>query len=258
MGKASLVPVIIIGVSQRRPRQRRRHPGDHRLALDAKKVQDVAFVQYVGTSANGRVVQLLVEASIAGFSPGPSVDVVNGLTAAFAKADAPPRDPVPPRRVVATNVAQQKESNSTGNKTQLLSILSIIVLLLFVFCSLLAPLVTLLPAVIVLQLSGSLIGELGSHGLKISLYDPAAPDRPHPRSRERLGLFLVFRVREGLRSGLAANDAVALAVARVGESISASAGTVILALLTLFSPVSGSTTISASRSRSDRRDARAG
>jgi RND superfamily putative drug exporter len=48
------------------------------------------------------------------------------------------------------------------------------------------------------------------------------------------GLFLVFRVREGLRSGLPANDAVARAVARVGESISASAGTVILALLTLL------------------------
>ena len=136
--------------------------------------------------------------------------------------------------VVATNVAEQKASNSTGNKTQLLSILFIIVLLLFVFRSVLAPLVTLLPAAVVLQLSGSLIGELGSHGLKISQITQLLLIVLILGAGTDYGLFLVFRVREGLRSGLAGNDAVARAVARVGESISASAGTVILALLTLL------------------------
>src|SRR5262249_59857128 len=48
------------------------------------------------------------------------------------------------------------------------------------------------------------------------------------------GLFLVFRVREELRAGRSPHEAVAHALARVGESISASAGTVILALLTLL------------------------
>ena len=135
---------------------------------------------------------------------------------------------------MATNVAQQKQSATTGNKTQLLSILFIIVLLLFVFRSLLAPLVTLLPAAVVLQLSGSLIGELGSHGLKISQITQLLLIVLILGAGTDYGLFLVFRVREGLRSGLAANEAVARAVARVGESISASAGTVILALLTLL------------------------
>ena len=48
------------------------------------------------------------------------------------------------------------------------------------------------------------------------------------------GLFLVFRVREQLRAGHAPRDAVTHALARVGESITFSAGTVIAALLTLL------------------------
>src|SRR6266545_495960 len=48
------------------------------------------------------------------------------------------------------------------------------------------------------------------------------------------GLFLVFRVREELRAGLAPKAAVARAVARVGESITFSAGTVIAAVLCLL------------------------
>ena len=234
VGKASLVPVIIIGVSQHGPFSAADTQAITRLAADAKKVPNVEAVQYVGTSVNGRAVQLLVEANIAGYSPGPSSDVIKGLTAAFTKAAAPPDIKFHLAGVVATNVAQQKESNSTGNKTQLLSILFIIVLLLFVFRSVLAPLVTLLPAAIVLQLSGSLIGELGSHGLKISQITQLLLIVLILGAGTDYGLFLVFRVREGLRSGLAANEAVSLAVARVGESISASAGTVVLALLTLL------------------------
>jgi RND superfamily putative drug exporter len=83
-------------------------------------------------------------------------------------------------------------------------------------------------------LSGSLIGELGSHGLKISQITQLLLIVLILGAGTDYGLFLVFRVREGLRSGLTATDAVARAVARVGESISASAGTVILALLTLL------------------------
>ena len=48
------------------------------------------------------------------------------------------------------------------------------------------------------------------------------------------GLFLVFRVREEIRAGRRAHDAVRYALIRVGESISASAGTVIFALLSLL------------------------
>jgi len=234
VGKASLEPVIIIGLDRQSQINAADTEAISRLATAAKKVPNVVAVQYVGTSPDGHAVQLVAEANVAGFSPGPSEDVVNGLTAAFGKVGAPPGLQFHLAGVVATNVAQQKSSSTTGNKTQLLSILFIIVLLLFVFRSILAPFITLLPAAIVLQLSGSLIGELGSHGLKISQITQLLLIVLILGAGTDYGLFLVFRVREGLRSGLPAHEAVSRAVARVGESISASAGTVILALLTLL------------------------
>ena len=147
VGKASLEPVIILGVSGNGPITAADTEAVARLGQLAKKVTNIVSVQYVGTSPDGRAVQLVAEANIAGFSPTPSEAVVNALTAAFSKAGAPPGLKFHLAGVVATNVAQQKQSNSTGNKTQGLSILFIIVLLLFVFRSVLAPFVTLLPAV---------------------------------------------------------------------------------------------------------------
>ncbi|MGD1011845.1 MAG: MMPL family transporter [Acidimicrobiales bacterium] len=234
IGKSTLVPVIIIGVDRQAPITAADTPALTRLVIAAKKTPNVEAVQYVGASANGHAVQFLVEANIAGYSPGPSAQVVNGLTADFTKAGAPPGIHFHLAGVVATNVAQQQQSKTVGNRTQLLSILFIIVLLLFVFRSVLAPLVTLLPAAVVLQLSGALIGELGSQGLKISQITQLLLIVLILGAGTDYGLFLVFRVREGLRSGLEAGDAVAHAVSRVGVSISASAGTVILALLTLI------------------------
>ena len=53
VGKASLVPVIIIGVSQHGLISAADTQAITRLAVDAKKVPNVETVQYVGTSANG-------------------------------------------------------------------------------------------------------------------------------------------------------------------------------------------------------------
>jgi len=234
IGKSTLVPVIIVGLRN----DGAITPGDTRalarLAVAARKVPRVAAVEYVGISRDGHAVQLLAEANIAGFSPGPSKSVVDGLTAAFKVVRAPAGLNFHLAGTVATNVANQQQSQQAGKRTQLLTIVFIIALLLFVFRSVLAPIVTLMPAVIALQLSGSLIGEIGSHGLKISQITELLLIVLILGAGTDYGLFLVFRVREGLRSGLTPHDAVAHAVSRVGESISASAGTVILALLTLL------------------------
>jgi RND superfamily putative drug exporter len=53
------------------------------------------------------------------------------------------------------------------------------------------------------------------------------------------GLFLIFRVREEIRNGLAPRDAIVRSVERVGESITFSAGTVIAALLSLLAATFG-------------------
>ncbi len=78
------------------------------------------------------------------------------------------------------------------------------------------------------------IGELGAHGVKISSITQVLLIVLLLGAGTDYGLFLVFRVREELREGHSGREAVVRALVRVGESISASAGTVILALLTLL------------------------
>lgn len=233
IGKASLVPIVILAVNAHGTLTTADIQAVTREAVAAKQVPNVERVQPVGTSPNGRAVQLIADANIAGFDPAVSNQVVNDLTATFARAGAPPGLVFHLAGSVVTNVANREKSKSTGNQTQSLSILFIIVLLFVIFRSVLAPFVTLLPAAIVLQLAGSFIGELGSHGLKISAVTQLLLIVLILGAGTDYGLFLVFRVREGIQSGMDPKDAVAHAVSRVGESISASAGTVILALLTL-------------------------
>jgi putative drug exporter of the RND superfamily len=97
-----------------------------------------------------------------------------------------------------------------------------------------AALVTLLPSALALVISMRLIGALGSGGLKISSITQVLLIVLLLGAGTDYGLFLVFRVREELRSGRDPHEAVRHGIVRVGESITASAGTVILALLTLL------------------------
>jgi RND superfamily putative drug exporter len=135
---------------------------------------------------------------------------------------------------IASNVANQQSSSKTGSRTQSFSFLLIILLLLLIFRSLLAPIVTLLPSGFALLVSSRLIGELGAHGLKISEITDLLLIVLLIGAGTDYGLFLVFRVREEMRAGRSAHEAVEHALVRVGESISASAGTVIFALLSLL------------------------
>ena len=151
--------------------------------------------------------------------------------------------PVRSRRQSPTRTAPR----SPRGQIQLFSLLFIVVLLGFVFRAPLAALVTLLPSGLALLVSTRLIGGLGS------------PDSRSPAVAQVLlivlvlgagtdyGLFLVFRMREELRAGHVPREAVVRALSRVGESISASAGTVIVALLTLLLARFGLTTTSECR-----------
>lgn len=135
---------------------------------------------------------------------------------------------------VATNVANQNSSVKTGAKVQALSVLFIVVLLLITFRAPLAALITLLPPGFALVVSMRFIGGLGADGLQISGITELLLIVLLLGAGTDYGLFLVFRVREAIRAGSDPRDAVSYALARVGESITASAGTVIVALLTLL------------------------
>ena len=234
LGKSSLAPVIVLAVSQTGPLTPADVSAVQQEAKLAATVKNVKKVLFFGISPDHRALQLEVLANVAGFSPIAAEDAVSALIATFPRAHAPPGLHLYVGGQVADEVAQNEASKTTGNQTQALSVIFILLLLLVIFRSVLAPFITLLPAVFVLQLSGSIIGELGAHGLKVSQVTQLLLIVIILGAGTDYGLFLVFRVREGIRDGLHPNEAVARAVARVGESISASAGTVILALLSLL------------------------
>jgi RND superfamily putative drug exporter len=208
-------------------------------AVAARAVPHVLSAEVVGISPDRQAARVLVTTGIGVNNIAGQEPLVNALLAKLAGANkaaaakglglqfhlAGP---------VATNVANQASSNKTGNKVQLLSLVLIVVLLLVIFRSVLAPLITLAPAGVALVVSMRLIGELGAHGLKISEITELLLIVLMLGAGTDYGLFLVFRAREELRSGLPAQEAVARALARVGESISASAATVVFALLSLL------------------------
>jgi RND superfamily putative drug exporter len=223
VGKESLEPIDVIAYVKSGQLSKSDIVAIQTEARLLRSVANVERVEFIGISADHKAIQLAALANIAGFSPVKSVDTVDGVTDTFAAAHAPSGLAFYVGGQVADAVYQNKQSNSTGNKTQDLSVVFIIVLLLLIFRSVLAPFVTLLPAFIVLQLSGSIIGELGTHaGLKVSEISQLLLIVIILGAGTDYGLFLVFRVREGIRDGLEGKQAVSLAVARVGESITGS------------------------------------
>jgi len=200
----------------------------------ARAVPKVVLVRGLGLSPGGQAAQILVEARV-GFSDIASQKtLVDDLHATFAKISAPPGLQLHLAGDVAVNVADQQSSKETQNKTTSLSLVIVIVLLFLIFRSLLGPIVTLIPPALSLAVSMQFIGGLGAHGLKISQITQLLLVVLLIGAGTDYGLFLVFRVREEVRRGLEPREAVVHSLVRVGESISASAGTVILALLTLL------------------------
>jgi len=205
-----------------------------REASAAREVGGVLAVQGPVLSADGHAAQLRVRIEAPRNDISTAKTIVSSLQGSFSGVGAAPGLQFHPAGQIATAVANQTSSNRSGNEIQLFSILFIVVLLLLVFRAPLAAVITLLPAGLALAISTRVIGELGAHGLKISSITQVLLIVLLLGAGTDYGLFLVFRVREELRNGHEGKEAVVRALVRVGESITASAGTVILALLTLL------------------------
>ena len=232
-------------------------------ALQGKlqSVSGVVKVVDAGQSPDGQAEELVVFTRQGSGSQNQLTDLVGALRARIAHAGLPAGLSVHLAGAVATQVDQQKASGNQGGKVQDFSALLIIVLLLLIFRSLTLSLTTLAPAFVSVLIAGPLVAEAARHGLQVSpiaqfllivLVLGAGTD---------YGLFLVFRVREELRAGQhgeegasypgsrglpgsllgdllhprqPARDAIVRSVTRVGESITASAATVVVAMLTLL------------------------
>jgi RND superfamily putative drug exporter len=205
-----------------------------RVTAAVRSVPKVDSARAIAISADGKAAQILVRAHLNAADITDQKTLISNIERALANAHPPPGVELALAGAVATNVANQASSQRTGSETQTFSFVFIIVLLLLIFRSVLAPLITLLPAGVSLVVVMRVIGELGAHGLKISEITELLLIILILGAGTDYGLFLVFRVREEIRRGLDARTAVEHALVRVGESITASAGTVILALLTLL------------------------
>jgi RND superfamily putative drug exporter len=205
----------------------------HEVTL-ARGVNHVLSASLLGVSADGEAAQIRVRAAVALGDIPTQTKIVNGLQRTFGQAKAPAGLKFHLAGQVPIQVANQQSSNKSTNEVQAVSFLFVIVLLLVVFRSLPAAIMTLLPSGFALAISTRLIGGLGEAGVKVSSITEVLLIVLLIGAGTDYGLFLVFRVREELRDGTEPREAVQRALVRVGESITGSAGTVILALLTLL------------------------
>ncbi len=228
----SAIPVVI--ATTRGPLTPADETAIRGLAIRLLGVPRVQRLKDLGASRDGQAVLLEVLANIGQGAQGPAQQLVADLRSAIHDAHLGPGLQAHLSGLVAQQVDANGSSQRQTDRGQSFTILFIIVLLLFVFRSVLAPLLTLLPAVLVTQLAGPIIGEASKAGLQVSSLTQIMLLVLVLGAGTDYGLFLVFRVREELRKGAAPHDAVVGALSRVGESITFSAATVIAALLSLL------------------------
>ena len=204
------------------------------LRHDLATVPTVVSVRDLGRSADQQAEQLQVLSDVNQASQPDQTTLVKNIRAKIVTAAAPAGLQVNLAGQIAINVDQQAKSGNQGNQVEGLSVIFILVLLLLIFRSLLAPLITLIPAFFAVAIAGPLVGEAAHAGLKVSVIAQLLLIVLVLGAGTDYGLFLVFRVRENMREGADPKDAVRAAVTRVGETITFSALTVIAALLSLL------------------------
>jgi RND superfamily putative drug exporter len=204
------------------------------LQRDLATVPTVVSVRDLGRSSDQQAEQLQVLSDINQASQPDQTTLVDNIRKQISQAVPPGGLQVNLAGQIAINVDQQNKSGNTGNEVELVSVVFILILLLLIFRSLLAPLITLIPAFFAVAIAGPLVGEAAHAGLKVSVIAQLLLIVLVLGAGTDYGLFLVFRVRENLRDGADPKDAVRAAVLRVGETITFSALTVIAALLSLL------------------------
>ena len=201
-------------------------------ALEArlKTIDTVKVVVDLGISGDTAARQVLIEAEVVSFTDVSGAQTLVTAIRSAATAAAPPGLQTHLTGEIPDEVDNAVASGSSQDRTQTFSLLFILVLLVLAYRALLAPFLTLIPAVIVLTISGPVIAQAAGAGIQVSSITQFMLIVLILGAGTDYGVFLVFRVREELRRGLSGPDAVKRAVMRVGESITFSAFTVIAAL----------------------------
>ena len=198
-------------------------------------VPGVNRVLDLGGSPGGRAGLLLAEVQVSGgMMSGQSATLIGAIRAKIAAAHLP----AGLRAHLAGDLAGQVDTGarggSTANGVLNIAALLIIVLLIVIFRSVLAPLITLAPAFLAVTIASGAVGLAAKHGLQVSSMAQILLIVLVLGAGTDYGLFLVFRTREELRRGREPRAAVVTALTRVGESVTFSAGTVLAALASLL------------------------
>ena len=207
-----------------------------RLEGSLARIPRVVSVRDAGQSADGQAEQLTVLAALAqsgGLAASQQATLVGQVRGGIRAAAPPPGFSVHTAGTVATRVDTNATSGKTGSQVQWFSIAFVIALLVAVFRSALAPLIAVLPAVVVVLAAERLTAEAAVHGLGVSQIASLLLIVLVLGAGTDYALFLMFRVREEMRAGQHCHEAIVLSVARVGETITFSAGVLIAALLSL-------------------------
>jgi len=192
----------------------------------------VLAVHDQGMSADGQARKALVVTASNGGNTG-NPNLVGAIRNSFAAAQPPPGLTFNLTGPLAQTTDAASSGSQTGTNIRVFSVLFVIVLLFVVYRSVLAPLVTLLPAILSLLMAGPLIAVASQVGLPVSVATQTLLPVLLLGAGTDYGLFLVYRVREEIRRGSTPRDAVVTAMSRVGLSIAYSAATVIAALACL-------------------------
>ncbi len=198
-------------------------------------VPAVQLVRDQGTSADGEAEKIALQLDVPPFAGGDqATNAVDAVRHALARVSAPPGLAFHLAGDIPTFVDEQNATRHSQGLTQRLAVLFIVALLLVVFRALLAPFVTLIPAVLALAVAEPVIAEATHIGVQVSSLLQLLLVVIVLGAGTDYGLFLIFRMREELRAGREPKDAVVVSVTRVGESITFSAATVIAALVSLL------------------------
>jgi RND superfamily putative drug exporter len=199
-----------------------------------KDVKEVTEIRDLGASADGQAHEYFVGISGAAFGNG-AFKIVDDIRGTVRGVKLPSGLHVYLTGDLAAGVDQENANSAGKNKVEIYSVILILILLLVVYRSILAPIVTLLPAGLALAVAQPVIAESTKAGVQVGFITQILLIVLLLGAGTDYGLFLVFRVREEMRrKGLNTKDAVVEAMSHVGESITFSALTVIAALLCLL------------------------
>ena len=206
-------------------------------SLNARHIKNIDKITAAAPSPNGLVQTALVAmpSSVVNASGNDAGDAIKVL-----RADIKPLvSGTGLYEGVTGTAAQQLDAQQSGNKAQEIVLIAtlalILILLLLIFRS---PIIAFLPLIVIAIVSQVATGLISDVNKALHLNADSSVTTILIVVLFGIGtdyiLFLMFRYRERLRAGEDSKQAMASAVARVGEVIASAAGVVIVAFLALL------------------------